>query len=146
MTIQHNQISRKFVEPGQRNLSWKKGGLAVSQTTLHWELARNKGLLNLFDCHLAISRKGVEQAIIPHLKEGYLDYLLIQNFWIFTNKLLFFKHVFELGWPHQGEVHILGCHIATSHSRQGYHTSFERWYSGLSYDTKCLNIFGEIAM
>ena len=23
---------------------------------------------------------GVEQAIIPHLKEGYLDYLLIQNF------------------------------------------------------------------
>ena len=34
---------------------WKKGGLAVSKETLHCELARNKGLLNLMDCHLAIS-------------------------------------------------------------------------------------------
>ena len=44
-----------MVDPGQRNPSLKKGGLAVSRTTLHWEMARNKGLLNLLDCHLAIS-------------------------------------------------------------------------------------------
>ena len=43
MMIQHNQISRKFVDPGQRNLSWKKGGLAVRKVTLHYGMARNKG-------------------------------------------------------------------------------------------------------
>ena len=52
---QQNQISRKLVDLGQRNLSWKKGGLVVSKTTLHWEMARKIGLLNLFDCHFAIS-------------------------------------------------------------------------------------------
>ena len=31
-----------MVDPGQRNLSWKKGGLVVRKVTLHSELARNK--------------------------------------------------------------------------------------------------------
>ena len=29
------QILGKLVEPGQRNLSWKKGGLGLKTTTLH---------------------------------------------------------------------------------------------------------------
>ena len=51
-----NQISRKLDDPGQRNLSWKKGGLAVSKATVHCEFARNKGYPNRFDCHLVISQ------------------------------------------------------------------------------------------
>ena len=48
--------------------------------------------------------------------------------------------------PHASELHILGCHPATSYSRQGYNTSFERENSGLSYDPNSLNIFGEIRL
>ena len=32
---QQNEISRKLVDPGQRNLSWKKGGLAGSKARVH---------------------------------------------------------------------------------------------------------------
>ena len=51
-----NQISKKIVDPGQRNLSFKKGGLALSKATVHCELADTKGYLNLLDCHLVISQ------------------------------------------------------------------------------------------
>ena len=78
------QISRKLVGPGLRNLSWKKGGLAVSKTTVHWELARNKGCWTFWPVTWPFL--GVELAIIPHLKEGYLGYLLIKIFWIFSIK------------------------------------------------------------
>ena len=47
---------KKMVGSSQRNLSWKEGGLAVSKTTAHCELSRNKGYLNLLDCHLVISK------------------------------------------------------------------------------------------
>ena len=57
---------QKNVGPGLKNLSWKKGGLAVSKGTLHCELQRNKGLLNLLDCHWPFH--DVKQAIIHHLK------------------------------------------------------------------------------
>ena len=30
-----NEITKKLVGPDQKNLSWKKGGLAVSKPTLH---------------------------------------------------------------------------------------------------------------
>ena len=78
------QISRKLVGPGLRNLSWKKGGLAVSIATLHWELARNKACWTFWPVTWPFL--GVELAIIPHLKEGYLGYLLIKIFWIFSIK------------------------------------------------------------
>ena len=31
---------KKNVSPGLKKLGWKKGGLAVSETTLHFEMAR----------------------------------------------------------------------------------------------------------
>ena len=50
------KFKKKLVGPGLRNLSWKKGGLAVSKATLHCELGKHKGYLNLLVCHLAISQ------------------------------------------------------------------------------------------
>ena len=48
-------ISTKLVEPGQRQISWKKGGLEVRIITVHCEMARKKSYLNLFLRHLTIS-------------------------------------------------------------------------------------------
>ena len=143
MEAAQSNFKKKFGS-GQRNLTWKKGGLAVSKTTLHWEVARNKGLLNLFYCHLAISWSWV--GYHTSSERGISGLTANSNILNFFKQIAIFKHVFELGQPHQSEVQILGCHIATSYSRQGYHTSFERWYSVLSYDTKYSNIIGEITL
>ena len=34
------QFQKKIVSPGLKKLSWKKGGLAVGEATLHCEKAR----------------------------------------------------------------------------------------------------------
>ena len=37
---------------------------------------------------------GVEQAIVPHLKEGYLGYLLIGKFYFFFKQIEIFRAYF----------------------------------------------------
>ena len=41
-------ISRKYLEYGKRNFSWKKGGLGVSMTTVHCEISQKEGLAKPF--------------------------------------------------------------------------------------------------
>ena len=44
----------------------------------------------------------------------------------------------DLCLPYAIDLYILGCHTATSNSREGCHTKFERGEAGLSYDPKML--------
>ena len=39
--------------------------------------------------------------------------------------------------PHASDLNILGCHTATSYSREDYHTLFEGGEAGLSYEPNC---------
>ena len=84
---------------------------------------------------------GVEWAIIPHLKEEILGYLLIKENLDFFIVIATFKHIFELCWGLPNVVHILGWQSVTSWRRENYHTPYETAYS---YGPNSFNISGVI--
>ena len=80
---------------------------------------------------------GVEQAIIPHVKEEILLIKKNLNFHLVT---AIFKYIFELLWGLQTVLHILGCHSVTSWRNPDYHSPIWRGYPELSYGPNSLNI------
>ena len=83
---------------------------------------------------------GVEQAIIPHVKEEILGYLLFKKILNFHLVTAIFKYIFELLWGLQNVLHILGCHSVTSWRNPDYHTPISRGYPELSYGPNSLDI------
>ena len=82
----------------------------------------------------------VEWAIIPHVKEESLSYLLIKKILNFCLEIANFKHVFESCRPWRNLIYILVCHSVNSYWISGYYNPIWRGYLGLSYDPNCFNI------
>ena len=68
----------------------------------------------------------VEWAIIPHLKQESLGYMLMKRNWKIFHLVGIFKHIFELCWGQAAGLNLMSCHKAIIHSTHGYHTVIER--------------------
>ena len=114
----------------------KKRWFGCEQNNCTLRVGKKQGVAEpfFFKCHLAIS-----WSLSGHHtsnERGISRLSADEKFLSFVKQIAIFKHIFELGWPQQRDLYILVCHSVTSWSRASYHTSFERGYSGLSYDPK----------